>query len=62
MTKLRVANACVALGLALVSAPAARATPPEGDVERTDLARGDTTAPVAVSAPDLTTASATAKH
>ena len=40
MTKLRVANACVALGLALVSAPAARATPPEGDVERTDLARG----------------------
>lgn len=46
MTKLSVANACVALGLAMVSAPVAGATPPEGDVVRTDIARGDTTAPV----------------
>ncbi|MFL0239273.1 cupin domain-containing protein [Mycobacterium sp. SMC-17] len=46
MTKLRVGNACAALGLALLSAPVAAATPPEGDVVRTDLARGDTTAPV----------------
>lgn len=48
MTKLRVGNAVAALGLAVLSAPVAAATPAEGDVTRTDLARGDTTAPVEI--------------
>ncbi len=44
----RVGTACAALGVAMLSAPIAAATPPEGDVVRTDLARGDTTAPVEI--------------
>ncbi|RUP35033.1 MAG: cupin domain-containing protein [Mycolicibacterium sp.] len=48
MTKLRIGNACAALGLAMLSAPVAAATPPEGDVVRTDLARGDTAVPVEI--------------
>ena len=48
MTKLRIGNACAALGLVMLSAPVAAATPPEGDVVRTDLARGDTAVPVEI--------------
>ena len=44
-------SACIAVAIALaagITASPAAATPPEGEVERTDLAKGTTDAPIAI--------------
>lgn len=49
MTLVRILGVAAACTLAAgFTAAAASATPPEGDVERTDIAKGTTTAPIAI--------------
>lgn len=47
--------ATTAAALAVITAPGAAATPAEGDIERTDLAEGTTTAPVQIETAGPTT-------
>lgn len=51
----RLATAAAALSLSLSMAPAATATPPDGEIERTDLAEGTTGGPAAIETTGPTT-------
>ncbi|MDA2891472.1 cupin domain-containing protein [Mycolicibacterium sp. BiH015] len=44
----RVVLAAAMMSAAMIATPAAGATPPQGDIERTDLGQGTTTAPVVI--------------
>jgi quercetin dioxygenase-like cupin family protein len=50
--KLRIFSVAAAVTLPLVGTGSAQATPAEGDVVRTDLAKGTTDAPVSIVTPD----------